>query len=382
MRILVAGDYAPVEYRLRQQIAKSRFSEVFGEIKPIISKVDYSIVNFECPIANPLIDRPIYKHGPNIATTTLAIDGLKWCGFNMITLANNHIMDYGETGLNNVLIRASQLNIKTVGVGHNIQSASKTQIVSIGTKNLAIINCCEHEFSIASKNHAGANPLNPINQFYAIRDAKHKADYIIVIIHGGHEYFQLPSPRMQDTYRFLIDAGADAVINHHQHCFSGYELYNGKPIFYGIGNFCFDEFNPYKPELWCNGYLIVLNFIDNQVTFDIIPYNQCQNFVGIRLIKETDNFKNEINYLNGIINNRELLESMVEKYYNECTMSSLQSLEPYNSRLLRAAFSHGMLPSFVKGYRMKVISNQINCESHLDKLRYAVDTQLNKRKNT
>lgn len=52
-------------------------------------------------------------------------------------------------------------------------------------------------------------------------------------MHGGHEHYQLPSLRMQETYRFFIDAGADVVVNHHQHCFSGYEIYNNKYIFMG-----------------------------------------------------------------------------------------------------------------------------------------------------
>ena len=90
-------------------------------------------------------------------------------------------------------------------------------------ETLAIINCCEHEFSIADDDSAGANPLNPIQQYYKIKEARLNADYVLVIVHGGHEMYQLPSLRMVDTYRFFIDAGADAVVNHHQHCFSGYE---------------------------------------------------------------------------------------------------------------------------------------------------------------
>ena len=87
------------------------------------------------------------------------------------------------------------------------------------------------------------NPLLPIQQFYKIQEAKENADYVLVIVHGGIEHYQLPTSRMIETYRFFIDAGADAVVNHHQHCYSGYERYKSKPIIYGLGNLLFDNPN-------------------------------------------------------------------------------------------------------------------------------------------
>ena len=77
---------------------------------------------------------------------------------------------------------------------------------------MAVINCCEHEFSVTTGDFPGANPLNPIRQFYKISEARKDADYVVVIVHGGHEMLQLPSPRMQELYRYFIDVGADAVI--------------------------------------------------------------------------------------------------------------------------------------------------------------------------
>ena len=144
----------------------------------------------------------------------------------------------------------------------------------IGKETLAIVNCCEHESSIASDEHGGSNPLNPIAQYYAIQEAKKKADYVLVIMHGGVEHYQLPTPRMRETYRFFIDARADAVINHHQHCYSGYEIYQGKPIFYGLGNLCFDRSDK-RGSIWDEGYLVELSFANSLITHRIIPYHQC-----------------------------------------------------------------------------------------------------------
>ena len=138
---------------------------------------------------------------------------------------------------------------------------------------------------IATDTSAGSNPLNIVQQYYAIREAKNNATNVIVIVHGGVEHYWLPSPRMKETYRFFIDAGADAVINHHQHCYSGYEVFKKKPIFYGLGNFCFDGNKGNKR--WTTGYLVNLNLSENTVDFELIPYRQCyEEEIGVHLLMQ------------------------------------------------------------------------------------------------
>lgn len=120
-----------------------------------------------------------------------------------------------------------------------------------------------------------------------------------MICHGGIEFFQYPTPRMVEWYRFFIDVGADAVINHHQHCYSGYEIYNGKPIFYGLGNFCFDRFDK-RNSSWNNGYLVELIFEGDQIFHNLIPYIQCDEKPEIRRIN-SEIFSTYINSINEII---------------------------------------------------------------------------------
>ncbi|MBQ9230186.1 MAG: CapA family protein [Prevotella sp.] len=190
--------------------------------------------------------------------------------------------------------------IDTVGGGLSLNEASLILYKNVAGKKLAVINCCEHEFSIATESTAGSNPLNPIQQFYAIQTARQHADYVVVIVHGGHERFQLPSPRMQETYRFFIDAGADAVVNHHQHCYSGYEYYQGKPIFYGLGNFCFDTDMPCENS-WYEGYIVELNFTNREkIEHRIIPYTQCMGNCKINILPESY-YDRRISELNSIL---------------------------------------------------------------------------------
>ena len=78
---------------------------------------------------------------------------------------------------------------------------------------------------------------------------------------------------MQKWYRHFVDMGADAVVNHHQHCISGYEIYQEKPIFYGLGNFCFDSFREQPVSQWNYGYAVKLT-VDKKISVDLIPYTQ------------------------------------------------------------------------------------------------------------
>lgn len=271
--ILIAGDYSPMG-RVQAAIDKGDFKAVFSEVEKFNASVDYSIVNFETTVADES-DSPIYKCGPNLKCSAKSIEALRYAGFDMVTLANNHFYDYGDSSIEKSFAAIEANGLDSVGAGRNIDEASKTFYKKIKDKTVAIINCCEHEFSIATKNHGGCNPLNPIQQYYAIKEAREKADYVIVIVHGGHEHFQLPSLRMKETYRFFIDTGADAVVNHHQHCFSGYEYYKNKPIFYGLGNFCFDEGED-NNDLWYEGYALELGLDENEIKIKLHPYKQCK----------------------------------------------------------------------------------------------------------
>lgn len=190
-------------------------------------------------------------------------------------------------------------------------AASQILYKSINDKTLAVINCCEHEFSIASDEHGGSNPLNPIQQYNAIIEARKHADYVLVIVHGGHEMWQLPSPRMVEIYHFFIDAGADAVVNHHQHCFSGYETYKSKPIFYGLGNFCFENKGFYE-GLWEYGYMVNIHFCAN-IEYELIPYEQCKNRPAVVLRKDRSAFEKEVRLLNEIIADKKRLKDETEK---------------------------------------------------------------------
>ena len=238
VKIVIAGDLCPHD-RVKRLISNSDYEKVLSNVESVITGADYSLVNLEAPIANEDAN-PIPKWGPNLRCDSHVIGALKYAGFQCVTLANNHFYDYGESGALTTFSELRKNKIDFVGAGKELKEAAQILYKQIKGKNFAFINCCEHEYSIATNNSAGSNPINPIQQYYAIKEARQNSDYVIVITHGGIETYQLPTPRMQETYRFFLDAGADIVVNHHQHCYSGFERYKGKYIYYGLGNFCFD----------------------------------------------------------------------------------------------------------------------------------------------
>lgn len=366
MKVLVAGDFCDT-YRVSDLIKKGQYDLIFSEIKPIVEAADISVVNFEMPIVAESAC-PIKKSGVSIKGQPKAVDAIKYAGFNVCTLANNHILDQGENCCLETISRIHKMGIESVGAGSNIEEASKVLYLNKNSETLAIVNCCEHEFSIASTTSAGANPLNPIRQYYAIQEARKKADYVIVIVHGGPEHHQLPTPRMMEVYRYFVDVGADAVVCHHQHCFSGYEIYNKKPIFYGLGNLCFD-WNEIE-GIRNYGYMVILNFASVGPTFEIIPYKQCSNDKASVELIDSSAIYQKIEEINETISNPEKLRRETNSYY-EHSIGELHSIfEPIQNRVISALQRRKYLPSLVSGNWLLKIENFIFCESHRDKVEY------------
>lgn len=372
MKVLVAGDYCDAN-RVSDKIKEGQYGFLFDDVKPIIEEADYSFVNFEFPI---VINEgePIPKCGPNLKGQEKSIDAIRYAGFNACTLANNHILDQGEKSCIDTKRLLEDVGINTVGAGKNLGEASEILYLKKDEEVLAVINCCEHEFSISTETSAGANPLNPIQQFYKIQEAKKNTDYVLVIVHGGHEHYQLPSPRMKETYRFFIDAGADAVVNHHQHCYSGYEVYKEKPIFYGLGNFLFDDINLRK-SIWNEGYMVNIRFNKTTFpTFNLLPYTQCNDEPKIVFMKgeSEKQFFNTISSLNSTIADDYKLKVAHEEMKKKYAKGYQCLLQPYSFRMDKGLYKRGYLPSLISQKKKYQILNYLQCEAHLERLIYAL----------
>lgn len=362
INIIIAGDFCPQE-RVAEKFNQHDYKSVLGGVKSLLNEVDYALVNLECPICEGN-EKPINKCGPNLFCSSAGIEALSWSGFDCVTLANNHFYDFGEEGVSNTIKKCSELGIDYVGGGSNLKEASCILYKTISGKIIAFINCCEYEFSHATNNKGGSNPLNSIQQFYSIIEAKQNADFVILIIHGGHEMWHLPSPRMVELYRYFIDVGADAVINHHQHCYSGYEVYKGCPIFYGLGNFCFDERESGYDGAWNYGYLVNL-IIDETLRFKLFPYKQCYKDADICLLP-ISSFDDNLKELNGIILDSKVLQEKTFEYYSGLKRNVLSMLNPFPFRLIQSLQSRRIIPYWANSKWLLKMQNVILCESHRD----------------
>lgn len=182
---------------------------------------------------------------------------------------------------------------------------------------------------------------------------------------------------MQETYRFFVDAGADAVVNHHQHCYSGYEVYNGKPIFYGLGNFCFDA-SKMRNSIWNEGYMVMLSFDKKAITYQMIPYIQYNDIASVELLSDRTLFDNRIEELNGIIQNQKELKKEVDEYYRSTASGMLLLHQPYENRILNKLYRMHLLPSLVSRKKYLMLLNYIYCEAHHDKQVFALKQLFDK----
>lgn len=366
IKVLIAGDFCPRD-RVLKRIANEDADGVLRNVRPYIYNADLAVVNFECPVVKGKTT-PISKLGPSLHCPEKSVDLIKEAGFNLVTLANNHFYDQGEKGVNDTISSLNTRKINYIGGGNDLREAKRIFYYVKDNQTVAVINCCEHEFSIASDKQSGSNPMNPIAQWYQIQEAKSQADFVMIIVHGGHEQYNLPSPRMKETYRFFIDSGADAVVNHHQHCYSGYEVYQGKPIFYGLGNFCMDD-PRYRNSIWNEGFMVQLTFSET-ISFELYPYVQGNETEDVQPMSKEDHdaFIQKIENLNEIIMDDDKLNEAYLSWAGKTSAFSMLAFMPYSNKIFSHLAIKGILPSKPSKTRLLTLLNKIECESHRDKI--------------
>ncbi len=370
MKLLFVGDFS-VQCRSKKVFEDHQKAyQALKEVKDVCDCHDFSIVNFESPITNS--DFKILKDGPSLKNPSNSVDVLKAIGFNVMMLANNHIKDYGNKGIHDTINICLQKNIKYVGAGINIDEARKPLVLEHGGTKVGLINVCESEYSIASLEEPGTNPIDEVNLFYDINELKNKVGHIIVCIHGGREHYQLPTPRMKKLYRYIIDLGADMVVNHHQHCYSGYEIYKGKPIFYGLGNFYFDNIGK-KRSIWNEGLMLSVD-LEANLRWQLIPIEQCASEPNVKILSY-ESVRNELQKLNSIIEDDKLLGlSFISEAAKALPLSPMQ---PYTNHYIRALYHRRFLPNLISRRKLIEILNLVRCETHRDMLITHLETVLN-----
>lgn len=372
VKLLIAGDYCM--HDRMQQMSSSDIVAAMSSVVPYVKEADYAITNLESAVFDGEYE-PIVKCGANLHSSSEVINALRELGFRGVTLANNHFADFGDAAVDESLRLLNEYDIDYFGAGRNIEEAKEVKYIEVKDKKIAIINCCEHEYTIATDTKAGCNPLDVIDVSRAIQKAKQDADYVVVIVHGGSEHYPLPTPRMQKWYRFFVEAGADAVVNHHQHCYSGYEIYEGKPIVYGLGNFCFD-WEGQRNSAWNKGYMVELQ-LNKQIEVRLIPYEQCEERVGVYVLTDRKAFDKHIVELTQIISKPEEVQRQYDAFVQKKREEYLHVFNNPQNRMLRRLAKKGLLPKKFAAEvlpktivedreRLLIMLSYFQCEAHRD----------------
>ena len=378
IKINIGGDFCITSSYLSNDLVDKEVIELFEES-------DFNIVNLECPVSDDNVKNKIIKTGPHLRSSEGIFEHLISLNTHAVTLANNHILDYGEKGLKATIDLCKKNDIHYLGAGMSIQEASKPLIIEKEGLKIAFLNFCENEWSVATSNSGGANPLDIIDNLSQIKEAGIQADFVIVIIHGGHEYNHLPSPRMVKQYRFYAENGADAIIGHHTHCISGFEIYQNVPIAYSLGNMLFTIKN--DNEVWNTGLIAQLHIEKNKpIELKLIPIGQKVETFKLHLLNNNEKEKvfTQINHFSEIIKNKIELTKEWNKFIqnNYRTINIISPLNAMPGRYIRAASRRlGLNYLFMRNRYLSSILNHIRCEAHKDVIIELLKNKIVKNEN-
>ncbi|HHU70478.1 MAG TPA: CapA family protein [Clostridiales bacterium] len=173
------------------------------------------------------------------------VDILKEMGVDIVSLANNHALDYGPDALMDTFTTLDNAGIDYVGAGENLDRAKAPIYYEIGDKKIAYLASSRVIFAMdwyATEDRPGmVGTYDPAQLLESIKEASANSDYVVVYVHWGVERNHYPEKYQKSFARAYIDAGADIVIGCHPHVMQGFEIYKGKPIAYSLGNYWFNS---------------------------------------------------------------------------------------------------------------------------------------------
>ena len=365
INILFTGDFCP-HNRIEQLSEQGNYKAIFNDFYNVFWNNDLIVTDVECPLTTS--KKRIPKTGPHQFAAPHTIGILKFANIGLAAMANNHIMDCDAEGAIDTINLCRQAGIATVGIGSSAAEKRKPFSTIIKGKKIAIINFAENEFIAAPGGEVAANSLHLVNNYYDITAAKKEHDFVLLLLHGGNEFYHLPSPRVKETCRFFIDIGADAVISNHTHCFSGYEIYNGKPIFYSLGNFIYDWPERINTD-WNSAFLVKLRITDT-IDFDIIPFKQNNEVPGVFHLNtaETKIFDEKLLQLSNIISDDTKLAAAFDAYCASKKRQYEAFIEPYFGSTIASLRARGFFPKLMKKGKRLLLLNLARCEAHRDVL--------------
>ena len=364
MNILIGADLVPTRSNIDLFASGDTQTLLGEELNNILQNADYRIFNLELPLTD--WEKPIPKCGSNLIAPTKCVEGYKAMHVDLLTLANNHILDQDQQGLESTTIVLDEAGIAYTGVGQTPEDASKPYIFECDGKRIGVYACAEHEFSIVTEHSTGANPIDLLESPDHIAALKEKCDYVIVLYHGGKEHYRYPSPNLQKVCRKLVEKGADLVVCQHSHCIGCEEKIRGGTIVYGQGNFLFDDS---ESEFWQTSLLVQ---IGDDFEISYIPLKK--NGKGVRCADKAEaviilkEFRQRSAEIKDDVVLREKYAQFAESYLESYLLTISGVGNKFVFRVINKLSGHRFAKWFVKRWYRKVslmaLQNYIVCEAH------------------
>ncbi len=248
--IVVVGDVA-----LSRKEPEGAFAKVLGELK----SGTFSCCNFEVPLSNKGL--PQYGKYEAVRAAPEMIEGFVHAGFKVVSLANNHTMDYGSEALLDTIGLIESKGILYAGAGKNVEEARRPAFFNCGGMQFAFASFATEAFAgygahltkpgiamIRRDPLYGPTCVNPDDvemMMGVVETARQKADFVIAAFHWGLSQSRALTQSQLTLGHAAIDAGAGLVIGHHPHVLQAVEVYRRSIILYSLGNFVFDVMPPF-----------------------------------------------------------------------------------------------------------------------------------------
>jgi hypothetical protein len=260
--VIAAGDIMLGD-RGKRRIRESGADYPFAGVFPLLKRSNIVLGNLEGPLAREAQreERTFsYRVDPRLASS------LKRAGINIVTLANNHLLDCGRHGVIETLNALAQAGIYAIGAGRDEASAHAPIILDAGPLRVGFLGYYWNKRCAATPDLPGSAIDSPFWLKTDIEALRQRVDRIVVTFHWGVPYERTPHPDDCAKARLAVDLGADIVVAHHPHIIQPFEIYKGRAIFYSIGNFAFGSGNS-RAE----GLLVAVRFEPLETIVDLYP---------------------------------------------------------------------------------------------------------------
>lgn len=239
-------------------------------IKEFFGSNDYNVINFESPVTPCRITKKKrLAHRSSPETLDFVKNNIPNA---VLSFANNHMMDFGPIGVVDTIDACKERNIPYLGIGLDVKEAGRYVMLGDDIK-VGVLAIEYKKHLIASENAGGPLHESSTDMIkHKLEKLKKRADYIVVVYHGGEEFLHTPMPYTRRQLKKYLAWGADVVVAHHPHVVQGFEpVGKNKAIFYSLGNFVFDTDYQRVQNDTDNGMLLRLSFDKNGFTYETLP---------------------------------------------------------------------------------------------------------------